>query len=190
MILRNALPLIGALLAGCVSLPQPHGISRDTVQDFAIEGRFALRAVVAGEAPRNGAGRLDWTHRQDSDRILLANPLGHTLAEIEVKPGRSQMRTSNGGLIESNDPDSLIEAVTGQRLPVTRMPRWLLGRGGPEAEIERDAHRRPVRLTESGWQITYVYDDTDPAALPSRLTLMRSDEIELKIRIETWKTQP
>ena len=67
------------------------------------------------------------------------------------------------------------------------MPEWLLGRG-TSAQVENDTDGRPLRLLESGWQVDYAYADSTPDALPERVTLSRGNEIELRLRIEEWKT--
>eukprot|EP00825_Cyclidium_porcatum_P043477 TRINITY_DN6170_c0_g1_i1.p3 TRINITY_DN6170_c0_g1~~TRINITY_DN6170_c0_g1_i1.p3 ORF type:complete len:100 (+),score=25.06 TRINITY_DN6170_c0_g1_i1:289-588(+) len=85
---------------------------------------------MPGQAPQSSGGRLTWTHQNRSDRVLLSSPLGYGLAEIETTPELSRLRTAEGKQRESTDPDALIEEVTGQRLPVTRLPAWLLGRSG------------------------------------------------------------
>lgn len=163
---------------------------REAIRDFSLEGRFALRASPPGQAVQSAGGRLTWAHQNQSDRILLASPLGYGLAEIETSPELSRLKTADGKEIESADPDSLIEEVTGQRLPVRRLPAWLLGRSGGRAVIERDDLGRPLKLVEAGWQVDYTYDDNTPSALPSRLNISRPGEVELKLRIEEWKALP
>jgi len=193
--LRFALLLAAGLLTGCAGL-SPAALSpiplspRDQIRDFSLSGRFALRVTLPGEKAQSSGGRLTWTHLNRSDRVLLASPLGYGLAEIETTPELSRLKTAEGKTRESDDPDALIEEVTGQRLPVTRLPAWLLGRGGGEARIETDPLGRPGRLHEAGWQVDYSYDDATPAALPARLTISRNGEIELKLRIEEWKETP
>ncbi len=190
MRLRHAVLLAAALLAGCASLPPDRLAARDDIRDFSLEGRFALRVAMPGEDRQNTGGRLSWTHRNDDDRVLLSSPLGYGLAEIDTTPELSRLRTAEGKNRESTDPDSLIEDVTGQRLPVSRIPAWLLGRSNGEALIENDAYGRPKRLSEDGWQVDYRFDDDNPDALPSGLTLSRGSEIELRLRIEEWREKP
>ncbi|UCV28057.1 lipoprotein insertase outer membrane protein LolB [Ferribacterium limneticum] len=185
-----SLLLAASLLAGCASRPPALLLHRDKIRDFSLEGRFALRVTMPGQAPQNSGGRLTWTHQNRSDRVLLSSPLGYGLAEIETTPELSQLRTAEGKQRESTDPDALIEEVTGQRLPVTRMPAWLLGRSGGTAQISPDPAGRPGRLIEDGWQVDYAYDDEASSALPSRLNISRNGEIELKLRIEEWKERP
>lgn len=186
MSLRLALPLALALLAGCAGLPAPPPPARDDMGDFSLEARFALRALQAGRSPQTSSGRLSWTHRGASDRVLLANPLGYSIAEIEMMPGLARLRSSDGLQRESTDADALIEEITGQRLPVSRLSAWLLGRAGSGARIEADPQGRPLRLNEAGWQVEYSYPDDRANALPSLLNVSRPGDIELKLRIEEW----
>jgi outer membrane lipoprotein LolB len=107
-----------------------------------------------------------------------------------MTPARSRLESADGQIHESGDPDTLIEEVTGQRLPIRRLPAWLLGRAAPGAPLGLDALKRPSSLREAGWQIDYAYDDDTPGALPAHLTLNRNGEIELRLRIEEWKEAP
>lgn len=180
----------GLLLAGCAATPLAPLPERHLVDEFALEARFALRVSLPAQAPQSAGGRLSWEHRRSGDRILIANPLGVGLAEIETAPGRSRLQTADGKRSESPDADDLIEEVTGQRLPISRLPDWLLGRSADAAALRRDPQGRPTSLDEAGWQIEYTYDDDLPGTLPSRLTLNRQREIELRLRIEEWKQTP
>lgn len=191
MSLGHSVLLAGSLLlAGCVTAPSAPLSGREQVRDFALEARFALRIAPAGQAPQSSGGRLSWEHRNGEDRLLIANPLGIGLAEIEITPTLSRLRTADGKQHESADPDALMAEVTGQALPVSRLPAWLLGRAGRSTPVENDASGRPERFHEAGWQIEYAYDDETPDALPTRLTLNHDQDIELRLRIEAWRDAP
>jgi len=184
--MRHLLPLlVGALLAGCASLPQEGLLPRDQVSAFSIEARFALRVTPSDQPAQSSSGRLSWEHKNDADRILLANPLGYGVAEIDVSREQARLRSADGRIRQSADADALIAEVTGQALPVSRLPAWLLGRS---LAVRRDEQGRPQQLHADGWQIDYTYDDSGADALPSALTLRRAEEIELRLRIEEWKT--
>lgn len=182
--------LLASLLSACASLPPPSMPARQQVGDFALEARFALRLTPPAQAAQSSGGRLSWSHTALGERILISSPLGYGLAEIETTPTLSRLQTADGRHFESDDPETLLEEATGQRLPVRQLPAWLLGRANGSARIEQDAQARPARLLEAGWQIDYAYDDENPAALPARLTVSRAGEIELRLRIETWKESP
>jgi len=186
--LRRTLSLAGGLLlAGCASLPGGPLPDREQMRDFALDARFALRVTAADQPPQSSGGRLSWTHRSTEDRLLIANPLGIGLAEVDINPGRARLRTGDGRQYESTDPDSLIAEVTGQALPVGRLPAWLLGRAAPGTDVERETNGRPLRFNEAGWLIEYAYPDDAPGALPAGLTLIHKPDIELRLRIETWQ---
>ncbi len=177
------------LLAGCATAPgrQPE---RDRINDFALEARFALRVTQPERPAQSSGGRLSWEHRGDRDLLLLANPIGIGMAEIDMRPGRSTLRLASGEVRESDDPANLIEEVTGQRLPVGQLARWLLGRAAAFGRVTHDEFGRPARLDEAGWRIDYSYDLATTSATPARLTLSDGQGIELKLRIEEWKEAP
>ncbi|MDE2439676.1 MAG: outer membrane lipoprotein LolB [Betaproteobacteria bacterium] len=187
---RFFLTLAFSLLVGCASVPPAALSPRDEVRNFSLDARFALRATLPGQTAQSSGGRLSWTHRHDNDLIQVANPLGYGVAEIDAKPTISRLRTADGKVRESADPDALIEDVTGLRLPVARLPGWLLGRPSTDARIETDSFGRPGKLHEAGWLVDYFYDDERVTSLPVRLTISRPGEIEIKLRIEEWRETP
>lgn len=181
--------IAGLLLAGCSTLaPQFHG-EREKIGNFALEARFALRSTPADQPPQSSGGRLSWQHDEQGERILLANPLGMGLAEIESTPARAQLKTSDGQTWQGATPDELVERITGQALPISRLPDWLLGRHS-SGNMERDPAGRPLRLREAGWQIDYTYDSDEASALPARLILSDGQGLELRLRIEAWRNLP
>lgn len=182
--------LAASLLVGCATAPGRPPAPREQVSNFSLEARFALRISRPGEAEQSSSGRLSWEQRGSSSRLLVSNPLGYGIAEIDSMPGRATLRTANGETRDSDDPDMLLEAVTGQRLPVSRLPAWLLGRTSDASKIQRDSLGRPQHLEESGWQVDYSYETDTADALPARLTLNRDGQIELRLRIEEWKDTP
>jgi outer membrane lipoprotein LolB len=181
--------LATALVAGCALAPAISPPTRDTLGDFAVDARFSLRAATPGQPSANSGGRLTWEHRSTGDRLLIANPLGIGIAEIDSGPGRATLRTGDGRVREADDPDVLIAEVTGQPLPARRLPDWLRGRGDASARITRDDAGRPLRLDEAGWRVDYTYTDSTPDALPASITLSRAD-LALMLRIETWEALP
>ena len=178
------------LLIGCAATPGRPPPPREQVGNFSLEARFALRIRLPGAAEQSSSGRLSWEQRGNSSRLLVSNPLGYGVAEIDSVPGHATLRTTNGETQDSDDPDTLLETVSGQRLPVSRLPAWLLGRAGPDSKIQRDLLGRPQHLEESGWQVDYSYESDAADALPVRLTLNRNGQIELRLRIEEWKDSP
>lgn len=178
-----------ALLTGCAQTPELPLPPRDSLQGFVLEGRFALKLTQSDGRSESGSGRLSWTHTDHSDRVLIANPLGAGLAEIDSIPGRATLRTSDQQTHVADEPDRLLAELTGYPLPISRLPGWLLGRPGASGSLERDALNRPLRLREDGWLIEYVYDNDNPDALPQQLRAS-GNNIDLRLRLEDWKPLP
>lgn len=189
--LRPLLFVGGLLLAGCATSPAiVAGLpERSAIKDFAVEARFALRRERPHAAPESASGRLSWRHSGGNDRILVADPFGQGIAEVDRWTEGARLRTRDGQLREAGDAAALLAQGTGYLLPIADLPAWLLGRPGPGGRLEKDAGGRPLRLSEAGWQIDYAYDDAADA-LPARLTLRRGDELELRLRIEEWRNLP
>lgn len=185
--MRRGIALAALLLAACAGAPRVAELpGRDAVRDFAVNARFALRQESpAGQ--QSGSGRLDWLHRNTDDHVLVADPFGRTLAELRVNPARATLRLPDGTIHQGNDAAELLAATLDLSLPVGDLSAWLLGRGSGAATIERDTTGRPLRLQQGEWTIAYAYEDENPDALPSRLTLRRGRDIELRLRIEEWR---
>lgn len=181
--------LTASLLTACALGPTVPLPDRDSIDTFAVDGRFALKITHADGRIENSGGRLSWQHDRQLDRVLLSNPLGIGLAELESRPGHARLRTGDGQAFEADSPDRLLAEVTGQPLPVSHLTAWLLGRPNAAGEIERDPQGRPSILRETGWRIEYTYPDNASDALPQRLNAF-GDNMELRLRIETWKILP
>lgn len=182
--------MVWLLLAGCAGVPREPMPLRNELRDFSLEARFALRVVPPGGSPQSSAGRLSWTHAGETDNVLIANPLGVGLAEIEIGPQRARLRTGDAQFRESDDPEALMAEITGQSLPLRQFPAWLQARPAAGIVVERDLWGRSLRFRENGWRVEYVYDDEGPDALPARLILSLDEAVELRLRIESWKALP
>jgi outer membrane lipoprotein LolB len=183
--------LLAAFIAGCAApMRAPTDAPRPAVRDFTIEARFSLRLEAPDQREQSASGRLTWQHQVTGDRLLLADPLGQGVAELESDPAGARLRLASGRESRAADADSLLRDALGYSLPVARLPAWLLGRASPAGTLRRDAQGRPLALDEDGWRIAYAYDDDRADALPARLTVLRQGELELRLRIEEWRFTP
>ena len=182
--------MLALLLGGCATLSAPgQPPARQALEQFLVEGRFALKIERVGEAPGSASGRLSWRHEKGRDLLLLANPLGGGVAELEIAM-LARLTLANGEVRQSADADALLLQTTGYALPVSRLPGWLRGLAGPDGLLERDAQGRPARLVEAGWSVVYGYDDAVPESPPARLVVTRPGELELRLRLESWSVLP
>jgi len=177
--------LLGAFFVGCAALSQsPSSARREALDDFAIEGRFALR-----HEDKNYSGRLSWRHAGADNELLLASPFGQGLAQINTSERGARLTTSDGKVYAAADSEALTRQVLGYPLPLRQLTDWVRGRGVAGA-FEFDGQGRPLRLRHDDWRIDYEYDSDAAQALPSRLIAQRDDGLELRLRIDEWTALP
>ncbi len=178
-----------ALLGGCAGstvVPMQSRPAQAEQAPFAFNGRVASRH----EGQSNSAG-VRWTHRGDTDEILLLAPLGQTVARLKGD-ARGVVLEADGKYYAAKDAESLTEQVLGWHLPMAGLRYWVLALPAPGsiAEMERAADGRISVLRQDGWEIRYLrYASEAPDSLPLRLTLQR-DGMELKLLIDEWESQP
>lgn len=193
-----ARPLAGMflalLLASCAApLRAPSQPDRETVRNFSLDARFALRleqTAPPGTPAPNASGRLFWQHTAGSDRLLFSSPLGQGIAELESTALGACLRLSSGEKRCAPDAGALLGEYIGHTLPLDRLPAWLLGQTRSADRYIRDHSGRPKQLQEAGWHIDYDYDDNAPGALPAFLVIRREGTFELRLRIEEWRINP
>src|SRR3546814_10947988 len=62
----------------------------------------------------------------------LANPLGSTLARVEVTPAGATLFRSDGTTQQARTADALVAQVLGSPIPVEGLRDWLRGRTGSQ----------------------------------------------------------
>lgn len=163
--------LTALLLVGCAT-PQRISKSADfgdaslSSKPFERTGRFALNVGHANgqrDALQGGFAWLDSGKRLVLD---LANPLGNTLARIEVTADRAMVTRSDGSTEEAADADGLVELALGSPLPVAGLRDWLRGRtgAGKVSNIEKNDQGQLVGFSQDGWRVKLSrYDAQGPA---------------------------
>lgn len=153
--------------------------ARATVAAFAADGRLAARQ---GET-RNHAN-FSWRHGRDSDDILLTTPLGQGVAELTRDARGARLVTADRQTAAAADWEGLSARVFGFALPLSSLPRWLLG---DVRAAERDPVGRPRQARIDGWDIRYLdYESAAADALPT-LVEFRRDDIELRLKVNEWR---
>jgi len=168
--------------AGCASLTQAPRIAAG--DSFGFSGRIALH-----EAERNLSGGIRWRHDAAGDDILLLSPLGQGVVQILNDPTGATLHTSDDKTYRAPNAEQLAWEVTGWRIPVSGLAYWVRGQAQPgsKGSMERDAHGRPLKLSQDGWKIEYTdYFDAPGAAMPRRMVLNRP-EFELKLVVDNWE---
>lgn len=169
------------LLAGCGGMRVVGKV--DALGDlphYTVTGRFAAR-----EGERSVAGRLSWQHEPGGDVILLQDPFGRGLAELQRSPAGARLRLADGRELVAADGQALVAELSGVAVPVDAIGLWLTGRNGAHAEVERDARGRIVHLNRDGWRVDYSYDAGDD--LPERIFASRAGGPEVRLSVDSWE---
>ncbi|TEA77526.1 outer membrane lipoprotein LolB [Allopusillimonas ginsengisoli] len=163
--------LVALLLAGCAT---PQKISRTegmgdpalVAAPFERTGRFALNVGYANGQRDAVQGGFAWLDSGKRLRLDLANPVGSTLARIDVTPARAVVTRSDGSTEQAADADGLVEMALGSPLPVSGLRDWLRGRtgqGGQVSNLEKNSQGQITGFTQDGWRVRLSrYNDQGP----------------------------
>lgn len=161
------------LLTGCVTTPQPVSVGPSPWLDssFSVSGKIALRYPRCSQyhACREEAvsARMSWTHRKESDQVVLYDPFGQEIVTLFY----------HGGMVSLSDRDgthTLSRQELGARLgftvPINDIRKWAFVPGETGDFSSNGWH-----VNQSGWQTQGYY---------RKLTLTRKDHY-LRILIMT-----
>lgn len=153
--------------------------ARSAITAFGVDGRLAAR-----QGDKRNYANLTWRHEPAADSILLTTPLGQGVAELVRDARGARLVTADRQTVEAADWEGLSAEVFGFSLPLSALPRWLVGE---VAATERDSLGRPRQAFAEGWDIRYLdYESPAADALPI-LVEFRRDDIELRFKVDEWR---
>jgi len=173
--------LTAATVLGLVACASPPTMQGQVEGAFERAGRFAVHVENRHGEPDAVQGGFAW---RDTGKVLwldLANPLGSTLARVEVRPGQAVLTRSNGETEAAPNPDALVAQVLGSPIPVSGLRDWLRGQPGRNvgAIAETDSQGRATRFEQQGWQVNLSrYDELGP-----RLLQLKRSEADRTINV-------
>ncbi|HZI83504.1 MAG TPA: lipoprotein insertase outer membrane protein LolB [Casimicrobiaceae bacterium] len=177
----------GALLGACAppALQRPSTAALPPVREsFDASGR--LSATHGTDAL---SANFQWRHRGDSDELVLASPLGQTIAVLTGENGSVRLQSSNGRALSAGTWTELTRQGLGWPLPVDGLKYWIQGspRAGEPFTTEPGNEGRVAVLRQDGWTIVYqAYAQSEGVWRPSRLTATYP-EVELRLAIDRWQ---
>ncbi len=123
-------------------------------------------------------------------RLLLTNPLGGTVFELAVAPGLAQLTGSQGNSWFSDNPQTLLQELTGISIPLNELRQWILGLPGSASKITLNSQYRLTQLSwqqqEKTWTVDYQeYNSQKVPPLPSKLEL-KQDQRRIKLKMDNW----
>jgi len=165
------------VLAAC-ALPKPVPLDTADGDVYARIGRFALRVETATGRQDAVQGGFAWRDDGLALQLDLANPLGTTLARVDVDRNGAVLTRFNGAQTMAANPDALVAQALGSDFPVAGLRDWLRGRLADERvnDVQRDGEGRPERFVQDGWQVRLSrYDALGPRLL--RIERRQADEL-------------
>jgi len=132
-------------LAGCAQ-PMPSA----PVEENSWNGRIALQ--IDGQASQSFSAMFELRGTAQAGGLVLLSPFGNRIAQLDWKDGHAQL-VRGQDTRTSDSLDTLLQDVTGTRIPVTALFSWLKG----------------TQASATGWQadLTGIAD--------GRLTARRDD---------------
>ena len=165
--LKRLVVLLGVLvLAACATPPAING--SDATDAFKRTGRFAVSVDEVGSPAQAVQGGFAWYDTGSRLILDLANPLGSTLARVEVFPGRAQLTRSDGSVQTAPGADALVEYVVGAAVPVTGLRAWLKGNVNRSlvTNLQTTEDKMVSRFEQDGWSVALSrYDEKGPRVL-------------------------
>ena len=182
--LAAALAILLAL-GGCASVPPipPAETRAELMDNWTLQGRIGIRTNE-----QNLSGHIHWTHRADTDDVLMTSPLGQGVARIVRDPAGVTLEVPNQPARRASDAESLTRAVLGYGLPVSGLVWWVQARPAPDRAFEatHDASGRIAQLKQDGWVIDYLQYADDAPARPRKVSVAR-DGLEIRLVVDSWK---
>lgn len=174
-----------AVLGGCALSPFRQGVSpprpaRQAIVAYSLSGRISVR-----QGEHRYVANIWWQHDLPHDKILLTTPFGQGIAELSRDAAGAHLVTSDRREFAGPDWEALSVKVFGFALPLTSLPRWVLG--DAPGGTERDAAGRARQFSDDGWRVDYrEYEGPGGAALPQLIDLSRGD-IAIRLKIDDWQ---
>ena len=119
--------VLAGLLLGLAGCARPLQKASDAfATQTGYSGRLAL--TVHSEPPQSFAAGFDLRGSAQAGELVLATPIGSTLARISWGAGGALLRPASGEAQAFPNLDELLTRVTGAALPVAALFEWLGGR--------------------------------------------------------------
>jgi outer membrane lipoprotein LolB len=153
------------------------------VQPLDISGRISVRQGREGHS-----GSVRWYFDPPNHDIRVLSPLGQTVARIVEDAKGVTLTTPDRQSMRAKDPDALVEAALGWRLPLKGLQHWVLGLAAPDSvsKTETDGEQRVAKIFQDDWEISYArYRAVQGTELPGRI-VMKRDDIEVRLVVDSW----
>ncbi|MFT6984615.1 MAG: outer membrane lipoprotein LolB [Psychromonas sp.] len=182
-------------LVGCAQIPTAQHVNWQTQQqqlenlnEWTLTGKLAYFTSEL-RFSRN----LFWQQSGEEFQITLTNFLGLTTLDV-IKDQSGTKIIFDGKTYYGNDPEILIEKLSGFVIPIAALQQWI--KGNPNhASYQLDGNNQVISLSSSDphnvqWTVDYGdYKAIQGINLPHKLQLKQQD-LRIKFSISKWQITP
>lgn len=191
--LTATLGLTTLLLAGCATTPQM--VSNSPINHWSMAGKIAIvypaRSCNREVCPKQSdQGKIQWQQQKQHYRIVLSDPFGRKVIEIEGNDNMLQATTPGKAPIQAT-PEAFVTLLTKKRsqsalfaeLRPQDLRYWVTGRAVPNIE---KTDKGNDAFIQKGFTITSrQWRDTPLGYLPSLVTVVK-EQLKLRLVIKHW----
>mgnify|MGYP003601200545 FL=1 len=115
--MRRLLILTSTLvMCACTSLA-PVREANETV-NFNMDARFAVK-YMEDDKDKSLTGKMQWEETRRATDIILATPIGTSMASLHVTRNEAVLKTANGDMFSEKTPEELLNRMLGYELPLS-----------------------------------------------------------------------
>ncbi|MCK4866263.1 MAG: outer membrane lipoprotein LolB [Gammaproteobacteria bacterium] len=154
------------------------------INDWLLNGRIA---IINGDESWHMS--MKWQRHDDKYILDLSGPFGAGHAQLTGTKNGVVLVDSDQNYFFADNPDRLLQEVTGLRMPVQSLLYWM--RGLPDWDVKNknqklDNYGRLALLEQAGWRIRFKrYINVDKHELPQKIFIDGFD-LKVKIFVDDW----
>lgn len=201
------LALMALALSACstrIDVPERRNLSGEVPADWRERERallaldqWVLRGKIAvRQADQSESALINrWQQDHSAYALQLSSAfLGMGSVQLQGDSDFLLIRTGDGERYVSDDPEQLIQQVTGWRLPLAVLPYWVRGVPAPTpaAELGFSPEGQLSVLIQAGWEVhfqRYSEAGANQPALPSLITATNGSA-RVRLAVSEWQFEP
>lgn len=195
-----------ATLGACTTIqidPLPEGMTDQPPENWTARSaslgqldHWKLSGKLAVRQPSDSGTAIinHWIQDGEAyDLALSSSFLGMGSTRLKGVPGFIELTLPNGEIYRSGEPESLVEAATGWRLPLENLTWWIRGLPSPGSDYRLlfDEQGSLAIIRQDGWEIRYDrWQDflASYPTLPARITALKEDK-RVRLVVSDWQEQ-
>jgi len=162
-----------------------HKKTLQPIHIWQFNGRFGAKTNT-----ETWTGSINWSQQQQNYKINIAGPLSSGSIELEGEENYALLRLSDKHAFSDNNPQSLLQAHTGLKLPVNELRYWLLGLPAPEMRYTIKSFTQKGQLSklqQNNWEVSFKrYTKVGRLQLPDKIFIENHD-INVRLIIQKWQ---